>query len=214
PEHAPYDRIIATCSVPAIPWSWVQQTSEDGLILADVKIGKQAGNLVLLQKRGQQAEGRFDPTYGSFMGMRRDGDTYERARPASTSQGRDSAHERTTTLDLTRPWEHTSFWFFAHTGLPHGTSFSLRGDGPEQPPRNTVLHAPDGSWCEVREDSDNGTRQVWEFGPQSLWQIIEDTHAAWVHQGKPGWERFGLTATFDHQLIWLDTPDCRLTTLC
>lgn len=213
PQHAPYDRIIATCSVPAIPWTWVQQTNEQGLILADVKIGKQAGNLVLLQRRGQQAEGRFDPTYGSFMGMRRDGDIYQQTRPASASQGRDSAHERITTLDLTRPWEYTSFWFFAHTALPHGTSFSLRGDGPDQPPRNTVLYAPDGSWCEVREDSDNGTRQVWESGPQSLWRIIEDTHAAWVHHGKPGWERFGLTATSDHQFIWLDTPDCRFTTL-
>ncbi|MGB9280551.1 MAG: hypothetical protein WCB57_10790 [Pseudonocardiaceae bacterium] len=46
----------------------MQQTREEGLILVDVKIGKQAGNLVLLHKRGQQAEGRFDPTYGSFMG--------------------------------------------------------------------------------------------------------------------------------------------------
>jgi protein-L-isoaspartate(D-aspartate) O-methyltransferase len=81
PEHAPYDRIIATCSVPAIPWAWVQQTREQGLILADVKIGKQAGNLVLLRKRGQQAEGRFDPTYGSFMGIRRDGHPYQQPRP-------------------------------------------------------------------------------------------------------------------------------------
>ncbi|MFY9806479.1 MAG: methyltransferase domain-containing protein [Pseudonocardiaceae bacterium] len=211
PQHAPYDRIIATCSVPMIPWAWVQQTREEGLILVDVKIGKQAGNLVLLHKRDQQAEGRFDPTYGSFMGIRRDGDSYEQPRPASVSQGRDSAHERTTTLDLTRPWEHTAFWFFAHTALPPGTSFSLRGDGSDQPPRNTVLHAPDGSWCEVREDSDNGLRQVWEAGPHSLWRIIEATHTAWVHHGKPGWERFGVTVTPDRQSIWLDTPNGRRT---
>ena len=76
PQHAPYDGIIATCSVPAIPWAWVRQIHEEGLILADVKIGKQAGNLVLLRRNGQRAEGRFDPTYGSFMGIRRDGDTY------------------------------------------------------------------------------------------------------------------------------------------
>src|SRR3712207_7080258 len=53
------------------------------------------------------------------------------------------------------PWEHTAFWFFAHTALPPGPRFSLRGDGPDQPPRNTVLHATDGSWCEIREDPDD-----------------------------------------------------------
>ncbi len=206
PEHAPYDRIIATCSVPVIPWTWIQQTRDEGIILADVKIGKQAGNLVLLRRRGHIAEGRFDPTYGSFMSIRRRGETYQQARPTIVSQQRDSARQRTTTLDLTRPWEHSAFWFYAHTTLPSGTSFSLRGDGPDQPPRNTVLHSPDGSWCEVREDSERGTRYVWETGPHSLWRIIEDTHAAWVVLGRPGWERFGLTATPDRQWIWLDSP--------
>jgi hypothetical protein len=189
----------------------VHQIREEWLILADVKIGKQAGNLVLLRRQGLKAAGRFDPTYASFMGIRRHGDTYQQSRPATALRQRDSAHHRTTTLNLTRPWENTAFWFFAHTALPSGTSFSLRGDGPDQPPRNTVLHAPDSSWCEVREDSDNGTRQVWEAGPHPLWRIIEDTHAAWVHLGKPSWERFGLTATPDHQFIWLETPDCQHT---
>jgi hypothetical protein len=70
-----------------------------------------------------------------------------------------------------------------------------------------VLHAPDSSWCEVREDPVNGARQVWEAGPHPLWRIIEDTFATWVHLGKPGWERFGLTVTPDHQFIWLDIPN-------
>jgi len=132
--------------------------------------------------------------------------------PAAASQRRESACRRTTTLDLTRPWEHTAFWFFAHTALPAGTSFSLRGDGPDQPPRNPVLHAPDGSWCEVREDAEaNGTRRVWETGPHRLWRIIEDAHTAWIQLGEPGWERFGLTATAHHQVIWLDSPASRHT---
>lgn len=45
PEHAPYDRIIATCSVPRVPWSWVGQTKLDGVILADLKVSVVAGNL-------------------------------------------------------------------------------------------------------------------------------------------------------------------------
>ena len=213
PEHAPYDRLIATCSVPAVPWPWVAQTRDQGLILVDVKIGKQAGNLVLLRRRGRRAEGRFDPVYGSFMGIRHTGDTYQQSPPATAAQRRESACPRTTTLDLTCPWEHSAFWFFAHTALSHtalpaGTSFSLRGDGPDQPPRNTVLHAPDGSWCEVREDPEgNGTRRVWETGPHPLWRIIEDTHTTRVQLGEPGWERFGLTVTADYQFIWLDNPD-------
>lgn len=26
PDHAPFDRIIATCSIPAVPWEWVEQS--------------------------------------------------------------------------------------------------------------------------------------------------------------------------------------------
>ena len=46
PEHAPYDRIIATCSVPLIPWSWAHQTAVGGKVLADLKLGTGAGNVV------------------------------------------------------------------------------------------------------------------------------------------------------------------------
>ncbi|MGQ0775526.1 MAG: methyltransferase domain-containing protein [Pseudonocardiales bacterium] len=206
PEHAPYDRVMATCSVPAVPWAWVQQTKNGGLILADVKIGRHAGNLVLLRRDGEKAEGRFDPTYGSFMGIRRRNQSYQPG-PAG-SWHREAAHQRSTTLSLTRPWEHPAFWFYAHTALPPGTSFSLRGEHADQPPANTVLHSPDGSWCEVREDpEDTDTRRVWEAGPHALWRIIEDTHAAWKRLGHPEWGRFGLTATPSHQRIWLDTPD-------
>ncbi|CAL9576415.1 Protein-L-isoaspartate O-methyltransferase [Actinosynnema sp. ALI-1.44] len=34
PEHAPYDRIIATCSVPRIPWTWAEQAATGALLLA------------------------------------------------------------------------------------------------------------------------------------------------------------------------------------
>lgn len=208
PEHAPYDRIIATCSVPAVPWPWVQQTRERGLLLVDVKIGQLAGNLVLLQRRGNSAEGRFDSTYGSFMGLRRAGETYQHPRPPAVAQARASAARRTTTLEVTRPWEHSVFWFYAHTALPPGTTFSLRGDGADRPPRNTVLRAPDGSCCEVRDERDgDGTRAVWETGPHRLWRIIEDAHARWRTLGRPGWERFGLTVTPGRHCLWLDSPE-------
>lgn len=206
PEHAPYNRLIATCSVPAVPWPWIEQTRDGGLILVDVKPGRLAGNLVLLHRDGDRAQGRFDPVYGSFMPMRGDGETYRNA-PGRVPQRTADARWRTTSLDLTRPWEHTPFWFFAHFALPAGTSFSLRADTDDDPPANTALTAPDGSWSEVRETPTGGMRQVWEAGELSLWQVVEDRYAAWRELGEPRWDRFGLTATPERQWAWLDTPD-------
>lgn len=205
PEHAPYDRVIATCSVPAVPWAWVEQTRDSGLILVDVKPGRLAGNLVLLRRDGDGAQGRFDPVHGSFMTIRSAGETY---RPADVfPQRRADARQRTSALALTRPWENTPFWFFAHFALPPGTTFSLRADTSDRWPTNTVLAAPDGSWCEVRETADEGRHMVWETGEHALWQIIEDRHAVWRALGEPTWSRFGLSITPRHQWAWLDSPD-------
>ena len=70
PEHAPYDRIMATCSVPAIPRAWLEQTRVGELILADLKLSVHAGNLVPLTRLANRAEGRFDRTWAGFMALR------------------------------------------------------------------------------------------------------------------------------------------------
>ena len=54
PEHAPYDRIIATCSVPAVPWAWAEQLTEDGLVLVDVNAAF-GGDLSLIGADGLHA---------------------------------------------------------------------------------------------------------------------------------------------------------------
>jgi protein-L-isoaspartate(D-aspartate) O-methyltransferase len=142
-DHAPYDRIIATCAVPAVPWPWVEQTRVGGLILADVTPAQQAGNLVLLRRTPDGAEGRFEGTYGCFMTMRRLGETYRSSRP-SPARDRSAARSRDSTLDATRPWEHPVPWFLAHFQLrsgtlPPGVSFGLCGQDPSRPPTTTFL---------------------------------------------------------------------------
>lgn len=203
-ECAPYDRIIATCSVPAIPWAWVQQVHVGGLILADVKIDGTAGNLVLLRRyAADRAEGRFDPQYGSFMAMR------EPDAPATAGErperNRRHAHHRTTRLTLC-PWEHGVLWFLLHLNGPrrigygHGQNSDTGGLGP------MFLDSRDGSWCEVDTTTD-GTGNVWESGPRALWHTLEQVHQFWTRAGRPGWERFGLSATAGEQYVWLDDPD-------
>ncbi len=69
-EHAPFDRIIATCAVPALLWAWVEQTSLGGVILTEVKPAPGAGSLGRLTRYPDRAQGRFDPTYAAFMDLR------------------------------------------------------------------------------------------------------------------------------------------------
>ncbi|HET9255016.1 MAG TPA: hypothetical protein VFO16_07420 [Pseudonocardiaceae bacterium] len=83
-------------------------------------------------------------------------------------------------MDLVRPWENSAFWFFAHWALPPATTFSLRGDSSNESPRNTVLHSPDGSWCEVRADrDDDGARPT----------ITAEQQFVWLDSAKGGYTR-------------------------
>ncbi|MFJ5829921.1 methyltransferase domain-containing protein [Streptomyces sp. NPDC093089] len=66
PEHAPYDRIVATCAVPSVPYPWLAQGRPDALVLAPLSTG-----LVLLRVRdATHAEGRFLATSAYFVALR------------------------------------------------------------------------------------------------------------------------------------------------
>ncbi|MFD4503923.1 methyltransferase domain-containing protein [Streptomyces sp. NPDC058457] len=65
PERAPYDRIIATCALPSVPWAWVAQCREGARILTPVATG-----LLALTVRGGCAEGRFLPSGAFFVPLR------------------------------------------------------------------------------------------------------------------------------------------------
>ena len=67
PHRAPFDRIISTVAVRRIPEAWLDQLADGGTVLADVKLNPAAGNLVLLRKGGDVAEGRFDAGQAWFM---------------------------------------------------------------------------------------------------------------------------------------------------
>lgn len=204
-EHAPYDRVIATCSVDRIPPDWIAQCRVGGLVLADLKIAENAGNLVLLRVGRDRAEGRFLPQWGGFMPMRSTG-TEPPARRAP--RDRSAARRRLTAVDRPRPWEDLGFWFFAQLSGSLIASHGQRRDDVTGQPADAFLVTADGSWCEVAAQPDRaGQRTVWESGPRSVWEGIEAAHRRWLELGEPTWDRFGLTVTPELQTVWLDRPD-------
>ncbi|MQA14087.1 MAG: hypothetical protein GEV09_07915 [Pseudonocardiaceae bacterium] len=88
-----------------------------------------AGNIVLLQRRSDRAEGRFDRSWAGFMALRS-----EDVRPATptddgepVARDRDAAVVRTTDLDILRPWDNLVAWFLAQLSVP---TYPRRADRP------------------------------------------------------------------------------------
>jgi len=204
PGHAPYDRIIATCAFPEVPWAWAEQLVAGGLLLVDVKVGLLAGNLALLRRTPDRLEGRFLPAWAGFMAVR-DRDRppvwQEADPPVGPTEG-----ETETALDP-HPLAASVPWFLAQIGPPPVVTF--RRFGPDLAGARFV--AADGAWCAVSPPDTRGRRSVTWGGPRCLWDDVERAHALWRAHRRPSWDRIGLTVTPDRtHTVWLDRPGAPL----
>ena len=204
PQHAPYDRIIVTCSVPTVPWAWAEQLSSGGQVLVDLKVACEAGNLVLLRRYPDRLEGRFIARWASFMTMRHHHDQLHQPR-----QPRSDDTRRRTTTTPPNPWyDNRVVWLLAQFhGLPADIGIGMQLDPDTRQPTASLLSAPDGSWAAVDLTGDNGYHEVVEGGPTALWEHVEHAHQVWLDHHQPDWPRLGLTVTSDYQRLWIDTPD-------
>ncbi|MFW5420233.1 methyltransferase domain-containing protein [Nocardiopsis sp. CNT-189] len=189
PEHAPYDRVIATHSVERVPYAWIEQTRPGGLILVDVRsVGSpRVGHLAHLEVRGDgTAEGGFRlPEPGFFMPARTDLTTPQRRFPAA--------------MDLREAVERSSA--VGSGGLePSGMAFALWAAVPDvgitSMSGKALLFTPDGSWATA-----DGTGRVQTAGPRDLWAEVERAHAEWVSAGRPGVEEYRIEIDLHGQRI-------------
>jgi methyltransferase of ATP-grasp peptide maturase system len=213
-QNAPFDRIIATCSVPAIPWPWVEQTAIGGVILTDIKVGLAAGNLVRLTRVAtDRAEGMFDAGQAAFMELRHTPGTAGRIpyqRPAESTP----AIESVTVLDPRTPWSNPVVWFLAALRLGGHYRLGYTGGDPQHGPEAVSLTVPDGSRAEITLTPDaDGGHAVRETGPLRLWLQVEHAHQVWEGAGRPGWPHLGLAVAADTQTIFVDHPGATLAVL-
>jgi len=204
PQHAPFDRIIATCSLPEIPWTWAEQVREGGLVLVDFKRSVHAGSLVLLIRQSDRLEGRFLSRWAGFMAIRDTDAAPADERP--TVQPTEGKQSVTALPPL--PWDSLVPWFLAQVRMPSQLAFGYRGATAQGCAEWAVFTADEGSWCAVRMEADGDRREVRQGGLVRIWDEFEAAHRLWRKLGEPGWDRLGLTVMDDgfHRL-WLDDPD-------
>ncbi|MFE1357618.1 methyltransferase domain-containing protein [Streptomyces harbinensis] len=191
---APYERIIATCSVWRIPPAWIGQLRTGGLLVTPLK-GTLAGGMVarLTKLDDGTLAGRVMHTPAAFMPL------ISGPQPQSSGPCLPGT-ERPTRLrgSVLDDW---TFSFFAQLHLPATTVRTWEaGDGSG----TTTLHDPaDGSYAQVR-----GTT-VTTVGPRDLWERVEEAHALWQSLNRPRREWFAVESSAESQVMSYTAPSGR-----
>jgi protein-L-isoaspartate O-methyltransferase len=199
-EHAPYDRVIATCGTSTIPYPWVAQTRPGGLILTEALAGGHGMLVRLTVAADGTASGHFLDYPGLFMTLRRAPDQIGRPTELPPEQLHGTRHARTT-LDpaaLADP----AFAFFSQLYLGSGRSSH---HVINKTTRATVV-AHDGSWAETTSGMPRGFFVKFD-GTHNPWQTIETAYHTWTQLGQPQPSALGLTVTSDEQHVWCQHPD-------
>lgn len=200
PAGAPYDRIIATCSVPRVPDAWLAQTRPGGVILTDVR-GPVGGALVRLTVAADgTARGTF-PRDGAYFMPLRHAIRYDHqdARPATSVATQDL-----TEVDPALLVRDFGFAWTAQLHLPDvRTMHMVDDDGGGY----VELLAEDGSWARVPLEAAAGTRRIArQGGPGRLWDAVERAYRWWELHDRPRWDQFGLSITAEGQHVWFNSP--------
>ncbi|WP_406296524.1 methyltransferase domain-containing protein [Embleya sp. NBC_00888] len=191
PNRGPYDRILATCGIHAVPQAWIEQLTDDGFILAPL-----GGALVRIERTGPgTATGRFLLGGAYFMPLRREaGDGVPAQRPSLPNDKRHASVLPASAL--TDP----GYRFIAEIALPHLVwQYDLGDNGTISAAR---VWASDGSIADLHAD---GT--VAQAGPRQLWDLLELAYQSYAASDRPAPDCYGLTVTPDQQYVWLDAPD-------
>lgn len=180
PGRAPYDRLLATCSVSTIPPAWLEQVRPGGLVVTTLHRPIGAGLVRIVSNGDGTGEGRVLVEDGRFMPLR------AHAHPP-TSAGAGMFDRRATTLPLETVVDPASpFEFFAGIALPGVVAG-----------QDWLAH-PDGSWVHHHGS------HVDQGGPRRLWDAAEQAVAEWHELGKPRRHQFGITVGPDGQFLTLN----------
>lgn len=215
PVEAPYDRLLATCSLRTIPTAWIEQIRPGGIILAPYSTGwggRDALVKLVVADDGGSASGRFlrlvDGSDGFQIarGQREERPRHEEYVPDTwpATVRRPATHLRPEDLTGRGPADAGAF---ALGLVVPGATHTVHHHGGRVTAWLYSLTAP--SWATVSWPPGGGPGRFYAHGPRELWTEIESAFRWWNAQGTPTVDRFGLTlhaADGEHR-VWMDSPD-------
>ncbi|GGV56072.1 SAM-dependent methyltransferase [Streptomyces griseoloalbus] len=178
PARAPYDRVIATCAVRRIPYTWIRQTKPGGIILTTVGSWPYGTGLakVTVNEDGT-AEGRIIGR-SSFM----------QARSQALTPPHGDLSARTAYADTERPTKLPPTlldeWmpaFLTQLSLPRAQYVRARDS---EGARRLYLFDDERESFAVFTEGPSGWT-VRQGGPVALWDSVERTLTAWQAAGHP-----------------------------
>lgn len=208
PLGAPYDRVIATCSVRHLPCAWINQTRPGGSILTTMSGWLQASSsLVCLEVTGAgTAEGEFLPGTDSFMPAR------PHEAPALPDDvlawidGLDSIRRETAAgAEILDPWEGWTSRFIAQLAVPSAQLMTCAVD--DGPMTAYLIDSVHGAVAALPE----GSGMVQEGGDGALWTLVERAVERWREAGSPALDQFRLRVTPNAQTVYYEDPKGQLS---
>jgi len=211
-DHAPYDRILATCAITHIPPEWIRQLAQGGRIVAPIAGNSTKPLLVLDKTAPDEVTGYFDDNSVGFMPLRHHLHSPLGPDETTRSTACGMAHYGTTTTDPHRIHKASaSLALFCQLHVP-GLQLGYDTDATQStdPARVTriIAHTAN-AVANVSLQPENGRWPVIQRGPCRIWDSIETAVALWDHLHHPDVSRFGVSALDDinRQYVWLDNPD-------
>lgn len=211
PDGAPYDRVIATAGVRAVPPSWLEQTRPGGVILAPwgTHHSDQDALVRLTVDEDGTASGPFRSMV-EFMKLRAQRLDWNRFRehvPAFPGDA-DVSRTRFTLADLGGRYEPARFV----AGLCVPDCAHVVNETGEGAAKAWFFDLRSRSWAAVEFSADEPDATVYQSGPRRLWDEVERALTWWAEKGRPDLARFGLTVHPDGTTRpWFDRPADVLT---
>ncbi|MFI8516707.1 ATP-grasp peptide maturase system methyltransferase [Streptomyces sp. NPDC085481] len=197
PHRAPYDRVIATCAVRRIPYTWIRQTNPGGIVLGTVGSWPWGTGLAKL------TVGDDGTAEGSFVGR----SSFMQARAQAVAPAAGDLSARTAYADSERRTQVSPLvleeWmpaFLAQLAAP-GVQF-VRATGCDGPPLRYLFDPEKESFAEFLADGENWT--VRQGGPVALWDDVERSLVAWQGTGAPEIDSVRLHVTPTSHRYWID----------